>query len=100
MKQRLPKQAEVQLLVNAVMPWAEAELQKNGRFCPAAAWLLVGAHKVEFRPVQLPDAVPTPSVQQQEETLAAELRPRWHRGELAAAILVAPVLYGRNGSGE
>jgi hypothetical protein len=104
MQQKLPKQAEVQLLVNAVMPWAEAELQNKGRFCVAAAWLLPGASEPEFRAVEASDAsqMPStvPSLEQQEATLTAELRDRWQRGELSAAILVAPVLYGRNGSGE
>ena len=104
MQQKLPKQAEVQLLVNAVMPWAEAELQKSGQFSPAAAWLLPGASEPEFHPVEVSDAAemasPVPSIEQQEAILAEDLRARWQRGELAAAILVAPVLYGRSGSGE
>jgi hypothetical protein len=100
MQQKLPKQAEVQLLVNAVMPWAEAELQKSGRFCPAAAWLLPGASEPEFHPVEVSEAAQAQSIQQQEAALAGELRARWQQGEFAAAILVAPVLYGRSGSGE
>jgi hypothetical protein len=100
MQQKLPKQAEVQLLVNAVMPWAEAELQKSGRFSPAAAWLLPGASEPEFRPMDVSQAALGQSVQQQEAALAVELRARWQRGELAAAVLVAPVLYSRSGSGE
>lgn len=100
MRQKLPKQANVQLLVNAVMPWAEAELQKSGRLSPAAAWLLPGATEPEFRAMQVPDAAEEQSVQQQEAALAAELRTRWQQDELAAAVLVAPVLYGRSGSGE
>jgi hypothetical protein len=100
MQQKLPKQAEVQLLVNAVMPWAEAELQKNGRFIPAAAWLLPGASEPEFRTMEVSEATQEQSVQQQETVLAVELRTRWQRGELAAAVLIAPVLYGRGGSGE
>jgi len=100
MQQKLPKQANVQLLVNAVMPWAEAELQKSGRFCPAAAWLLPGASEPEFRPTEVSEAMQEQSIEQQEAALAAELRVRWQQGELAAAILVTPVLYGRSGSGE
>ena len=100
MRQKLPKQANVQLLVNAVMPWAEAELQKSGRISPAAAWLLPGASEPEFRAMDVPDAAQGQSVQQHEAALAAELRTRWQQDELAAAVLVAPVLYGRSGSGE
>jgi hypothetical protein len=100
MQQKLPKQAEVQLLVNAVMPWAEAELQKSGRFSPAAAWLLPGASKPEFRAMEVSEAAQGQSVQQQEAVLAVELRARWQQCELVAAILVTPVLYGRSGSGE
>jgi hypothetical protein len=100
MRQKLPKQAEVQLLVNAVMPWAEAELQKNGRFVPAAAWLLPGASEPEFHPVETSDAPPALSMEQQEAALTADIRRRWQIGEVAAAVVVAPVLYGRSGSGE
>ena len=99
MRQKLPKQAEVQLLVNAVMPWAEAELQKKGRFVPAAAWLLPGASEPEFHPVETSDAPPALSMEQQEATLTADIRRRWQIGEVAAAVVVAPVLYGRSGSG-
>src|ERR1700728_4115737 len=85
MRQKLPKQAEVQLLVNAVMPWAEAELQNKGSFNVAAAWLLPGASEPEFHAVEVSDAsrMPSPalSFEQQEATLTAELRDRWQRGE-------------------
>jgi hypothetical protein len=100
MWQKLPKQAEVQLLVNEVMAWAEAELRKSGKFSAAAAWLVPGALKPEFRTIAHSADDPTVSIQQQEAMLAAELRPRWQRRELAAVILAAPVLYGRNGSAE
>ena len=101
MRQKLPKQAEVQLLVNGVMHWVEAELKKNGHFSPAAAWLVRGAIAPELRTLDQPDGLTVPSVQQQESILlAAELRPRWQREELAAAILATPVLYGRSGSQE
>ena len=104
MRQKLPKQAEVQLLVNAVMPWAEAELKKKGSFYLAAAWLVPGASEPEFRAMEDPGAnqtsSPPLSMEQQEAALTDELRARWQRGELGAAILVAPVLYGRKGSGE
>jgi hypothetical protein len=100
MRQKLPKQAKVQLLVNEVMGWAEAELQKNGQCSAAAAWLLPGASKPEFRTIGHPTDAPALSIQQQEAMLVAELRPRWQRRELAAVILAAPVVYGRNGSAE
>jgi hypothetical protein len=104
MQQKLPKQADVQLLVNTVMPWAEAELKKKGRIYLAAAWLVPGSSEPEFRAIEDPDADQEPSpilsMEQQEAALTNELRARWQRGELAAAILVAPVLYGRSGSGE
>jgi hypothetical protein len=50
--------------------------------------------------MEIADPTQAPSIERQEETLAAELRDLWRRGELAAAILVAPVLYGKSGSGE
>src|SRR5258708_5704416 len=98
MREKLPKQAEVQLLVNAVMPWAEAELQKKGRCDVAAAWLLPGASQPEFHAVDVSDEMAAPSIEQQEAKLTEELRTRWQRDELGAAILVTPILYGRSGS--
>jgi hypothetical protein len=100
MRQKLPKQAEVQLLVNAAMSWAEGELRMSGQFSAAAAWLVSGASEPEFRTMAHSETSQTLSIQQQEAILAAELRPRWQKGELAAAILIAPVLYGQNGSEE
>jgi hypothetical protein len=100
MRQKLPKQAKVQLLVNEVMAWAEAELRKHGKCSAGAAWLLPGASKPEFRTIEHSAPAPTLSIQQQEAMLLAELQPRWHRRELAAVILAAPVLYGRDGSAE
>jgi hypothetical protein len=50
--------------------------------------------------MEVPDVEQGQSVQQQEAVLAAELQTRWQRGELAAAVLVAPVLYGQSGSGD
>ena len=100
MQQKLPKQANVQLLVNAIMPWAEAELQKEGKFCAGAAWLLQGAAEPVFRSFEEDEPASELSIQQQEATLTAELQGPWQRGEFAAVILVAPVLYGRKGSTE
>jgi non-ribosomal peptide synthetase component F len=100
MRQNLPKQAEVQLLVNVVMHWAEAELRKNGRFLPAAAWLVRTAVEPELRTLPDPDTLRMSSIQQQEAMLAREVQLRWQREDLAAALLAAPVLYGRSGSQE
>jgi hypothetical protein len=100
MRQKLPKQAEVQLLVNAVMSWAQQELETNRRFSAAAAWLVTGASEPELRTMTHSETSQALSIQQQEAMLAAELWPRWQTGELAAVILAAPVLYGRSGSGE
>ena len=100
MRQKLPKQANVQLLVNAIMPWAEAMLKNEGKICAASAWLARGASQPELHAFEPAEAVPTASIQEQEAALAAELLPRWQAGQLAAALLLAPVLYGRTGSGE
>jgi hypothetical protein len=100
MRQKLPKQAEVQLLVNAAMSWAEGELRMSGRFPAAAAWLVTGASEPEFRTIAYSETPQTLSIQQQEAMLAAGLWPRWQAGELAAVVLAAPVLYGRSGSDE
>jgi hypothetical protein len=99
MRQKLPKQAEVQLLVNTVMSWVEGELQRSGRFSAAAVWLVTGASEPEFRTMGHPETSQTLSIRQQEAMLAAELWPRWQTGELAAVILAAPVLYGYGRSG-
>jgi hypothetical protein len=72
----------------------------SGQFSAAAAWLVRGASEPEFRTMANSETSQTLSIQQQEAILAAELRPRWQKGELAAAILIAPVLYGQNGSEE
>jgi hypothetical protein len=100
MGKKLPDQPEIQLLVNAVMPWAEAELRKNGRLPAAAAWLAAGTSEPEFRIISPSEIPPRLSIQEQEAMLAIELTPRWQKGELAAAVLIAPVFYGRSGSGE
>ena len=100
MQQKLPKQERVQLLVNTAMSWAEKELQEKGRIGVAAAWLPLGATEPQFRPVCWVENDPPVSVGQQEKMLTAELREPWRRGELAAVLLLAPVLYGHAGSGE
>jgi hypothetical protein len=100
MRKKLPDQPQVQLLANAVMPWAEAELRKNGSLRAAAAWLATGTSEPEFRASLQSETPQQLSIQEQEAMLAAELRPRWQNGELTAVVLVAPVLYGRNGSTE
>jgi hypothetical protein len=63
MRQKLPKQAEVQLLVNEVMARAEAELRKDGKCSAAAAWLVPGALKPEFRTIKHSAEAPTLSIQ-------------------------------------
>ncbi len=100
MQQKLPKQDDVQLLVNTAMSWAEAELLEKGGIPAAAAWLTLGSIQPQFRPVCASQTSPPLSISSQEELLTAELREPWHRGELAAVLLMAPVLYGRAGSGE
>jgi hypothetical protein len=90
MRQKLPKQAEVQLLVNAVMSWAQQELETNRRFSAAAAWLVTGASEPELRTMTHSETSQALSIQQQEAMLATELWPRWQTGELAAVILAAP----------
>lgn len=82
------------------MSWAEKELQEKGRICAAAAWLVQGAVEPQFRPVCLPDEEPPSSIVNQEKLLADGLREPWRRGELDAFLLMAPVLYGKPGSGE
>jgi hypothetical protein len=62
MRQKLPKQAEVQLLVNEVMAWAEAELRKHGKCSAGAAWLVPGALKPEFRAIAHSAAAPMLSI--------------------------------------
>jgi hypothetical protein len=47
--------------------------------------------------------VPEPAhltLAEQEQRLTAALQEGWRRGELAAVLLAAPVLYGRAGQGE
>lgn len=100
MRQKLPKQDNVQLLVNTAMAWAEEELQKEGKISAAAAWLVQGATQPEFRPAGPPAAGKAVTVQEQEAALAAELRAPWQQGELAAVLLLAPVLFGKKGSRE
>ena len=88
---------EVQLLVNTVMSWAEAQLRSDGRIPAAAAWLPRNTLQPEFRSWQTGRDL---SVGEQERLLAAELEGPWRRDELAAILLAAPVLFGRPGSGE
>jgi hypothetical protein len=100
MGKKLPNQPQIQLLVNAAMRWAEAELRESGSLRAAAAWLATGASEPEFRTIGQSQSPGQLSIQDQEAMLTAELKLRWQRGELAAAVFIAPVLYGRNGSAE
>lgn len=87
---------EIQLLVNQVMSWAETQLKAEGRIPAAAAWLSRNTSQPEFRILPASEDL---SIAQQEARLAADLEILWCRGELAAVVLAAPVLYGRSGSG-
>lgn len=100
MQQNLPNLAQVQLLVNAVMGWAEAQLQEAGRIPAAAAWLSRGDPEPGFRAIESTEGLPAFSVAEQEKMLAIEFSGPWQRKELDAILLAAPVLYGRSGSGE
>jgi hypothetical protein len=100
MRQKIPKQDDVQLLVNTAMSWAEAKLLEEGEISAAAAWLPLGSAQPQFRPACASQPGHSLSISRQEELLTVELREPWRRGELAAVLLMAPVLYGRTGSGE
>jgi hypothetical protein len=100
MSPKLHTSPDLQLLVNRVMPWAEAELQKRGRIPAVAAWLCRGDPEPKFRSGDSAGDLSGQSVAQQEASLVTELQSPWQRDELAAVLLAAPVLYGRSGSGE
>ncbi|HEX6497138.1 MAG TPA: hypothetical protein VF018_16725 [Acidobacteriaceae bacterium] len=100
MAPKLRTPPDLQLLVNTVMPWAEAQLQATGQIRAAAAWLSKGDPEPKFRSGESAAEVAGESVAQQEATLTAELRGPWERGEVSAILLAAPVLYGRSGYGE
>ena len=87
---------EVQLLVNRVMSWADAELKAKGHIPAAAAWLSCNSSQPEFRTLPAPGDL---SVARQERLLAADLEGPCLRGELVVILLAAPVLYGRRGPG-
>lgn len=99
MRPKLHVSPDLQLLVNTVMQWAEARLQETGQIPAAAAWLSSGNRAPEFRTGEAADD-PAESVAQQEAMLVSDLQGAWKRGETAAILLAAPVLYGRSGSGE
>lgn len=88
---------EVQLLVNAVMSWAEAQLKTNGRIPAATVWLPRNNPQPEFRTLEAAEEF---SIARQEDMLAAELAEPWRRNELTATLFAAPVLYRRKGSEE
>jgi hypothetical protein len=79
------------------MSWAEDQLKTMGRIPAAAAWLPRDTLRPEFRTLQAGEDL---SLEEQETRLAAELKGPWQRHELAAILLAAPVLYGRQGSSE
>lgn len=96
MGQKLHTAPDVQLLLNTIMSWAETELRSRGHIPALAAWLPLGAVEAVLRPSEAVGC----SIQGQEEALSEELRQHWQRGGISAAALVAPVLYGKAGSGE
>jgi hypothetical protein len=100
MRPKLHVSPDLQLLVNTVMPWAEAQLQETGRIPAAATWLCSGHTGPEFRTGESAQEPTDRSVAQQETMLVADLRGAWQRGELAAVLLAAPVFYGRTSSAE
>ena len=100
MRPKLHTPPDLQLLVNMVMSWAEAQLREKGRIPAAAAWFLRGDSEPKFRTGAPADDIAEQSVAQQEAMLVTELQGAWGRGELAAVLLAAPVFYGRTGSGE
>ncbi len=100
MAPKLHTPPDLQLLVNTAMPWAEAQLRTKGQIPAAAAWLSRGDPEPKFRTAESAAEISGQSVAQQEATLTAELQGSWQRGEIAAILLAAPVLYGRSGSGE
>jgi hypothetical protein len=100
MRPKLHTPPDLQLLVNTVMPWAEARLQEQGQIPAAAAWLAKGDPEPKFRSADPVEGFSGQSVAQQEAMLVTQLRGPWQRGELAAVLLAAPVFFGRSGSGE
>ncbi|MDQ1453588.1 MAG: hypothetical protein QOK38_3454 [Acidobacteriaceae bacterium] len=105
MRQKLQLSPDLQLLVNSVMPWAEAQLQETGRIPAATAWLRSGHAEPEFRTGEQTEGSARQSsmarsVAEQEAMLVTDLRGAWQRGELAAVLLAAPVFYGRTGSAQ
>jgi hypothetical protein len=100
MRPKLHTPPDLQLLVNTVMPWAEARLQQQGQIPAAAAWLAKGDPEPKFRSAELMEGFSGQSVAQQEAMLVTQLLGPWQRGELAAVLLAAPVFFGRSGSGE
>ncbi len=97
---KLHAPAEVQLLVNRVMSWAEGQLKVEGRVPAAAAWLPRNSSEPGFRTLDGESEAAELSIAEQVSELAHELQPSWRRNELSAILLAAPVLYGRNGSAE
>jgi hypothetical protein len=95
--------SDVQLLVNTVMCWAEAELKMHGRLPAVAAWLPAPEHDLRdprVRPQIRLAEHPQETLQAQEAALAEDLKARWQDGEMSAAALVAPVLFGKAGTAE
>jgi len=84
------------------MSWAEKRLRADGRIPAAAVWHLSNSHESASTQPELEVLPGTAglSIAQQERELTALARDRWRAGELQAVLLAAPILYGKNGSGE
>ncbi|HEY1577227.1 MAG TPA: hypothetical protein VGF82_09180 [Terracidiphilus sp.] len=65
-----------------------------------SAWLPRDSMQPQFRSAGSLEGSQDRSMAEQENLLAADLRLLWQAGSVTAAILAAPVLYGRGGSGE
>jgi hypothetical protein len=92
-------ESDIQLLVNTVMSWAEAELKNHGHIPALAAWL-PEAEEDRQRPQMCPAERIDDTLQSQEAALAEDLKARWRDGQMTAAALVAPVVFHKAGSAE
>jgi hypothetical protein len=103
--------SDVQLLVNTVMSWAEAELKMHGGIPALAAWLptveddlrdpeVRTQARPQVRSAERPHETVQETIQAQEAGLAEDLKARWRDGEVSVAALVAPVLFGKAGTAE
>lgn len=92
-------ESDIQLLVNTVMSWAEAELKNHGHIPALAAWMPtaeVGPQRPQMCPAERPDD----TLHSQEAALTEDLKVRWRNGQVKAAALVAPVVFHKAGSAQ